>query len=148
MNTEQTPPRRSTSSRHTYILDNRVVHAVEDGQHEQELSETTHPSDVLAFIQKVAGWYESDVDHRDELPLFADISEDGCIYIRDSQGGEWLMWSVDEWTDSTTTQLGDPEAHLNTSVTRSMINAIVLAYEHPSEIKQRYSRVQIESCQT
>jgi len=142
------------SSRHTHIAEGRAVHIVDDGQSKQELTENTDPSEVLAFVHQLVEWYETDIDHRDELPLFATVLDDGCIYIRDTQGGEWLRWTVDEWTlppeneraSSGDKPLENTDYRLRTDVIRPIINAIVQAYETPSEIKQRYNRTQIESC--
>lgn len=142
------------SSRHTHITEDRVVHIIDDGKLEQDLTEKTDPSEVLAFIRQLVEQYESDVDHRDELPLFATVVDDGCIYIRDAQGGEWLGWTVDEWTlppangqaSSDESPLENTDWRLNTAVVRPIINAITLTYEAPSEIKQRHDRTQIESC--
>ncbi|CDK38065.1 hypothetical protein [Halorubrum sp. AJ67] len=142
------------SSRHTHIAEDRAVHVVDDGEFEQELTETADPNEVLAFICQLVEWYESDVDHRDELPLFATVVNDGCVYIRDAQGGEWLTWTVDEWTlppeegqaSDGDYSLEDTDRRLNTDVIRPIINAIATTYESPSEIKQRHDCTQIESC--
>lgn len=139
-------PHRSESSRRTHISKNRVTHIVEDGRYEHPLTESTHPKSALDFIQKLIAWYESDVDHRDELPLFVDVADDGCIYVKDAQGGEWVMWSVDEWTTITTTDLSDPDARINPGVARTVFNAVVQTYEHPEKLKQQQNRIQIESC--
>lgn len=151
-------PHRQSSSRKTYLTETHAVHAVEDGECKQDITQSADPNEVLSFMQDLVDWYESDVDEPEELLLHAEIGDGGYVYIRDQQGGEWVMWSVNEWVapkpgvDAKTWNkngkdaLEDSNTGINESVIRSVINAIVLTYEEPSTIKERFDRIQVESC--
>lgn len=156
---EQLPHRRP-SSRQTHLTDTHVVHTVDDGEYEQEITQSANPAEVLAFLQDLVEWYESDVVDPEELFLHAEVEDGGYIYIRDRQGGEWVMWSVNEWVTpkpgvDVETWLNNDEDDLeegatgiNESVIRSVINTIVQTYEEPSAVKDQFDRVQVESCDT
>lgn len=153
-------PHRRSSSRQTHLTETHVVHTVDGGKYKQEITQSADPNEVLAFLQDLVEWYESDVDDPAELFLHAKIEDDGFVYIRDRQGGEWVMWSVNEWTapkpgvdvetwnKNGTDALEDDEAGINESVIRGIINAIVQTYEEPSAVKDKFDRVQVESCDT
>jgi len=154
---EQLPHRRS-SSRRSHLTETHAVHRVEDGEYEQDITESADPNEVLAFLQNLVQWYESDVDKPEELFLHAEIEDSGYVYIRDRQGGEWVMWSVNEWVapkpgvevegwnKNDKNALEDEDTGINEPVIRAVINAIVLTYEEPSTIQDRFDRVQVESC--
>jgi hypothetical protein len=153
----ETLPHRQSSSRQTHITELHVIHTVEDGEYKQAITQSTDPNEVVEFLQKLVNWYESDVDSQDELFLHAKVEDSGYVYIRDQQGGEWVMWSVNEWVypkpgvdveawnKNGKDPLSDKDTGINESTIRSVINAIVWAYEEPSRIKQQFDRVQIES---
>ena len=153
-------PHRRSSSRQTRLTDTHVIHTVEDGEYEQEITQSADPNEVLSFLQDLVEWYESDVDNPDELFLHAEVGDDGFVYIRDRQGGEWVMWSVNEWVapkpgvdvetwnKNGTDALADNATGINESAIRSVINTVIQTYEKPSAVKDEFDRVQVESCDT
>lgn len=157
MNAERLPHRQA-SSRQTRLTDTHAAHTVEDGEYKQKITPTTDAADILEFLQKLVSWYESDVDSQEELFLHAEVDDDGQIYIRDQQGGEWLCWSVSEWTaikpDATSNRLrgaaenliDQPELGIREGTVRAIIHAITWTYEEPSTIKELADRVQVEIC--
>jgi len=171
-------PHRTSSSRNLFITDTHAIHQWDDGEAKQDITRTADPAAVLDFMQHIAELYESDVsqstpspteisaaddfpregvDPREALPLYAKIKNDGFVYIRDPQGGEYVMWSVNEWiaprpgvnvsdwNQSDIPALEDDRTGINETVIGTVLNAIRLAYENPTELKQRFGRVQLET---
>lgn len=150
-------PHRSSTSRTTRIAKNSVVHTWDDGELTQPLTKSTDPNDLLSFFNQLVDHYESDVDDREELPMFVEIGKSGYIYVRDHQGGEWVMWSVNEWVApkpeadtadwnrSDKEALDDDRSGLNLSVVHTILQVIRGVYETPGQVREDLNRYQIES---
>lgn len=154
---EELPHRRS-SSRQTFFTDSHVVHAFEDGECKQNITRSADPNEVLEFMQNLVEWYESDVADPEGLLLYAKVDDSGFVYIRDRRGGEWVMWSVNEWVapkpgvdvgrwnKNGKDALEDDKTGINETTVQAVINAIIWTYEEPSNIREQFSRAQIETC--
>lgn len=153
-------PHRAASSRRTYFTETHAVHVYDDGEIKQDITQTADPSEVRDFMQKLVSVYESDVyttpsdtetNPREALPMYAKVKDDGSVYIRDSEGGEYVMWvghewmaprpEVDDfrsWNTSDVDPFEDDRTGINENVIGAVLNAIRLAYEGPAEIRTRF----------
>lgn len=112
----------------------------------------TNPIAVLEFIEECIDHYEEHIDDREELPFYVDVQNSGrdvpdgdrpqgAVYIRDPDGGEYLMWTTDEWW-----MRPNGEDILNSELVQKVLVAVADAYEEPQQFREKWGnrRMQIE----
>lgn len=109
------------------------------------------PGYLWDFIEALIDHYQKDIDAPEELPLKVEtnrmpddrddtVGEMCEVYIRDHDGGEYLMWNSDElWPD-------DEGNITNDDLAQTILVAIADAYEEPQSFLEKWSahRVQFE----
>lgn len=90
---------------------------------------------VYNFLAAQILAYESTINSREELPVFATLTgtpDAFELYIRDSEGGEYLCWTSDELAN-------------DHGAVHAAISAVKGVYETPQNITETHHRTQIET---
>lgn len=133
-------------------IENVIEYVQEQDSNQPELTAATNRrrgwetglAPVFDFIETVRDeWYEATVDNPMELPIRVVTTNNPAddtyaIYFRDNEGGEYLMWTGDEFL------LADNEP--NSELIQKALTAFADAYETPTEFldQWRHRRTQIE----
>lgn len=147
MSTPTAPPDRKERFGTTELTESRVIYTRGNTTRQYELTPETDGDTVVDMLQELVSAYESATGPAETTRLTATVHDGGDISIQDRRGGEWLVWTRDEWMRETDKPDGNTEQRtIWLNQVKMIVKAVTLAYEDPARIESISKRTQIEFC--